>query len=211
MNDEESRFALAGQHPIRRSFVLLLLFCSASLQAAPPRALPPGQLPNDGRLGPLKDLNGYFPFAPSPTPEQWQERADDLRTALRVALGLWPMPTKTPIELTSTWYFYHDTILLARLAQAIQRDEDGRALNDLAEQIKQAFNEKFLRNGRYATVRNGMLSGAYPSQTSQALPMYFNMEPEDQKESILERLKTAVIDQGDCHVDTGIVGTRYRR
>ncbi len=96
MNDVKTRSALPGRHPIRRWFALLLLFCSASLQAAPPRALPPGQSPNDRRLGPLKDLDGYFPFAPSSTPEQWQERANDLRTALRVALGLWPMPTKTP-------------------------------------------------------------------------------------------------------------------
>ena len=32
--------------------------------AESPRVLPAGQLPQDKRLGPLKDLDGYFPFTP---------------------------------------------------------------------------------------------------------------------------------------------------
>ncbi len=73
-----------------------LLILSTGAKADVPRALPAGQLPHDSRLEPLQDLDGYFPFQPSPTAEAWQERAVSLRTAMRVALGLWPMPTKTP-------------------------------------------------------------------------------------------------------------------
>ncbi len=64
----------------------------------PMRALPPGQLPNDQRLKPLKDLDGYFPFTPSATREEWQTRAQELRRELAVAVGLWPMPEKTPLN-----------------------------------------------------------------------------------------------------------------
>lgn len=60
------------------------------------RVLPEGKLPNDKRLEPLKNLNGYFPFKPCNTPAEWQARAERLRRQLLVALGLWPMPTKTP-------------------------------------------------------------------------------------------------------------------
>ncbi|MBI3839762.1 MAG: acetylxylan esterase [Planctomycetia bacterium] len=67
-----------------------------AVRAAVPRALPEGQLPNDKRLGPLKDLNGYFPFTPSATKEEWAKRAEQVRRRILVANGLWPMPEKTP-------------------------------------------------------------------------------------------------------------------
>jgi hypothetical protein len=83
-----------------RLFVLLGLISftvtSPALSAAPPRALSEGQLPGDWRLQPLKDLNGYFPFQPPKSREEWDQRSADVRRQLLVALGLWPMPTKTP-------------------------------------------------------------------------------------------------------------------
>jgi dienelactone hydrolase len=60
------------------------------------RVLPAGKMPNDKRLEPLKNLNGYFPFKPCSTPAQWEARAERLRRQLLVALGLWPMPSTTP-------------------------------------------------------------------------------------------------------------------
>ncbi|RYD69062.1 MAG: acetylxylan esterase, partial [Verrucomicrobiaceae bacterium] len=62
------------------------------------RILPAGELPQDVRLQPLKDLDGYFPFVPATSPEAWKERADYVRTQLRVALGLIPEPTHTPLN-----------------------------------------------------------------------------------------------------------------
>ena len=79
-------------------FSLLLCVASAACAADLPRVLPPGQLPNDARLGPLKDLDGYFPFTPSPTPEAWEERAQLVRRQIQVSQGLWPAPTKTPLN-----------------------------------------------------------------------------------------------------------------
>ena len=58
--------------------------------------LPAGTLPHDKRLGPLKTLDGYFPFTPCDKPAVWAVRAERLRRQLLVANGLWPMPTKTP-------------------------------------------------------------------------------------------------------------------
>lgn len=59
------------------------------------RVLPAGTLPRDSRLGPLKDLNGYFPFTPSASRDAWEIRAARLRRQLLVATGLWPMPART--------------------------------------------------------------------------------------------------------------------
>ena len=66
--------------------------------AAAPRALPAGELPKDIRLQPPKDLNGYFPFTPPVAKEAWPARAEQVRRQMKVALGLWPMPAKTPLN-----------------------------------------------------------------------------------------------------------------
>lgn len=52
----------------------------------------------DVRLGDLKDLDGYFPFRPPATREAWEARAAAVRQQIQVALGLWPMPTRTPLN-----------------------------------------------------------------------------------------------------------------
>lgn len=84
-----------------RSLLLLLVavtWLAAPGFADPPRVLPAGKLPNDQRLEPLKTLDGYFPFAVPQTKEQWEARAAELRRQTRLALGLWPWPTRTPSE-----------------------------------------------------------------------------------------------------------------
>jgi len=95
---------IASRRGTRRLLLCALLLVLVGLnQAATPaiqplRALPPGELPKDRRLGPLKDLDGYFPFAPRRTPADWNARAAHVRLGLSVALGLWPMPEKTPLH-----------------------------------------------------------------------------------------------------------------
>ncbi|HKS37370.1 MAG TPA: acetylxylan esterase [Verrucomicrobiae bacterium] len=78
--------------------VAVLSFGGSDVKAAGPRALPEGQLPNDVRLKPPKDLDGYFPFTPAKSPEEWTRRAERVRRQILVSQGLWPMPTKTPLN-----------------------------------------------------------------------------------------------------------------
>jgi len=52
----------------------------------------------EARLGPLKDLNGYFPFPAPKSVQEWEPRRDFVRRQLLVSQGLWPMPTKTPLN-----------------------------------------------------------------------------------------------------------------
>jgi dienelactone hydrolase len=80
-------------------FAAAVLFASyAPAGAATPRALPAGTLPDDVRLQPPKDLNGYFPFTPPTSKAEWDRRAEYVRRQILVAEGLWPMPTKTPLN-----------------------------------------------------------------------------------------------------------------
>lgn len=55
-------------------------------------------VPADVRSGPLKDLNGYFPFDVPGSTEAWAKRSAVLRLQTQVALGLHPMPEKTPLK-----------------------------------------------------------------------------------------------------------------
>ena len=82
---------------------LLVVAASWSYAAAPQngeglRALPVGQVPADKRLQPPKDLDGYFPFTPPMSPEQWHQRREVLQRQILVSQGLWPMPAKTPLN-----------------------------------------------------------------------------------------------------------------
>src|SRR5437868_4798800 len=65
--------------------------------AAAPRVLPEGKQPNDARLAPPKDLNGYFPFTVPKSQEEWNSRAAKVRRQIAVAEGIWPLPDRTPL------------------------------------------------------------------------------------------------------------------
>ncbi|MSU49706.1 MAG: acetylxylan esterase [Opitutus sp.] len=66
--------------------------------AVGPRVLAPGTLPDDVRLQAPKDLNGYFPFTPPRNKTEWDGRAAYVRRQILVSQGLWPMPTKQPLN-----------------------------------------------------------------------------------------------------------------
>jgi dienelactone hydrolase len=80
------------------SAALVLAGLAAQLRAEAPRALPPGEWPRDRRYEPLKDLDGYFPFHPPATREAWERRAEWVRRRILVSQGLWPLPTRTPLN-----------------------------------------------------------------------------------------------------------------
>lgn len=140
-------------------------------------------------------------------------------------------------ELVSTFYFYHDTLTLAKIAKVLDKKEDQEYFSDLANKIKEAFNRKFLREKFYSCLPAGfdkesiektlenypeelkeilkqhytvMLSlGMFTSQTINTLPLYLNMVPQEKKEEVLRTLIHDIMVLHDFHLDTGIVGTRY--
>ncbi len=54
--------------------------------------------PPDSRLGALRNLDGYFPFKKVGSAEEWEKRKEDLVMRVRVATGLWPMPSKADLN-----------------------------------------------------------------------------------------------------------------
>jgi len=82
-----------------------LTIASTSIMGTPrrvmadaPRVLPAASLPADARLGVLKELDHYFPWKPSANVSEWRQRAEYVRRQLMVACGLWPMPTRHPLN-----------------------------------------------------------------------------------------------------------------
>lgn len=78
-----------------------LLVSGLALQAYAviPAVLSDGEVLKDARLEPLKGTySGYFPFEVPPTQAEWAQRSERVRTRLRVALGLWPLPQRTPLN-----------------------------------------------------------------------------------------------------------------
>jgi alpha-L-rhamnosidase len=118
------------------------------------------------------------------------------------------MPKKTPVELTSTWYYYHDVFQMAKIADVLGEDKDRIRYSESAGKIKDAFNKYFLNGAQYATTRMSPIDkGA--GQTSQTLPLYLDMVPEEQRAKGFDLLLATVEKTFDMHLDTGIIGTRY--
>jgi len=114
---------------------------------------------------------------------------------------------RTPLDLVSTWHYYHDTLLFSKIAKILGGDYDYNKYSEKAEEIKDAFNREFLKR-TYKYIKVSFTDGAI-SQTSNVLPLYLNMVPEEKEKSILNYLIEAISGHYDYHVDTGIVGTRY--
>lgn len=114
---------------------------------------------------------------------------------------------KTPIELTSSWYYFHDTLYLSKIAKVLGNDLDYEYYELKLKEIKEAFNQKFLKTV-YDVIKLSPADNTI-SQTSNVLPLYLKIVPEKKYSRILKSLITTIKEDYDYHFDTGIVGTRY--
>jgi alpha-L-rhamnosidase len=117
-------------------------------------------------------------------------------------------PKKASLALTSTWFYAHDTIALGRMARALGRGEEARRWEARAAEIAKAFNARFLKDGQYEVPRSGPVD-LLPGQTANALPLWLGIVPGSERKRVFAALVKAVVDDQDCHLDTGILGTRF--
>jgi alpha-L-rhamnosidase len=115
-------------------------------------------------------------------------------------LGDWiPVKSKSPVELTSTAYYYTDAKILADAAELFGYHEDVKKYRALAEKIKKAFNDKYLN---YET-------GIYGSglQTELSVPLFWGLVPEDIRQKVADNLAKRVEADGN-QLDVGLLGTK---
>ena len=84
----------------------------------------------------------------------------------------------------------------------------SRSAHEQAAAIADAFNARFLRDGQYEVPRSGPVD-LLPGQTANALPLWLGIVPAAARKRVFAALTKAVVDDQDCHLDTGILGTRF--
>jgi alpha-L-rhamnosidase len=109
-------------------------------------------------------------------------------------------PTKgasVPKELFATAFFAHSTDLVARMADVLRRPEEAKQYRNLFEQIKTAFNRRFVRP-------DGRLEG--DTQGGYALALNFDLLPTEVRHSAAQHLVDGIHRYAD-HLSTGIQTT----
>ncbi len=91
--------------------------------------------------------------------------------------------------------------MLSRLARILGKEEEADEYDQLAENIRKAYVEKFLAPGT-GVVASGI-------QSVQAFALFLNMLPAEERPAALAHLARDIIDKHNGHLTTGIFGTRY--
>ncbi len=114
--------------------------------------------------------------------------------------GDWVAIEKTPGKYISTCFYYSDVQLLSKIAEILGRAEDARSYSQLAVQIKEALNRKYLdpETGYYA---NG-------SQTANAFALFLGLVPQERHGQVVRNLVENIVYVHDTHLSTGIMGTK---
>jgi hypothetical protein len=105
----------------------------------------------------------------------------------------------TPKDVIATAYFAYSTRLVSKIAAVLGKDDDAGKYEDLFEQIKDAFNKAYVSD-------DGRIKGE--TQTCYLLGLYFDLLPEDKRESATQHLIEAIRNK-DWHLSTGFVGLSY--
>lgn len=106
----------------------------------------------------------------------------------------------TPIGLVASAHYYLGATQLAKAAEMVGNSYDKAYYTTLAEQIKEAFNAKYLNP---ATKQYGT-----GSQCSNALPLFLEMVPAADRQAVLDNLVADIRAHG-TRLTTGDVGNRY--
>jgi len=126
---------------------------------------------------------------------------------VKFGLGDWCPPyerdpdhPKCPTVVTDTAYYYTNALLLSKMARLTGRSDDEQKYARLAEDIKQAFRDRFVDSS------TGVVEGN--CQTSMACALYQGLTSDDDRELVFERLVEQV-ELRERHIDCGILGAKY--
>lgn len=115
-------------------------------------------------------------------------------------LGDWvPVKSKTPVEFTSSVYYFVDASIVSKTAKLLGKTADAEYYASLSQKIKHAINQKYLDREK----------GIYGSgvQTELSVPLQWGIVPDDMKTKVAASLAQRV--QADNnHIDVGLLGTK---
>lgn len=123
------------------------------------------------------------------------------------SLGEWEAPVlerNGPVNpLTNTYYWYLDSLTIARIAGVVGEEEDRAEYLELAATIKQAFNEKFF------DPETNLYGIDMPYQSYLLFVLSGDMVPEGHRPAVLENLIEDIMVTREGHLGTGILGTKH--
>jgi alpha-L-rhamnosidase len=120
---------------------------------------------------------------------------------VRWGLGDWvPVRAITPPELITTAYFYHDAVIMSKIAGVLDNSIDANRYASLAANIKSAFEKEFVDKPNHI-VGNG-------TQTALSCPLFFNMLDADLAYEVLNNL-VENIENNDLNLDFGVLGSKF--
>ncbi len=107
--------------------------------------------------------------------------------------------SETPPSLVWTGYYYRDASIVSQIAEILGKPDDVEHYSKLAEEIKDAFNEKWLdkNTNHYAT----------GSQTANLFPLVLDIVPKENKDGVLKNIIEDIMEKRDGHLHTGNTGT----
>jgi alpha-L-rhamnosidase len=115
-------------------------------------------------------------------------------------LGDWvPVKSKSPVEFTSTAYYYTDVVILSKAAKLAGKQDDHKKYQALADKIKAVFNAKYFNKetGIYGT---GL-------QTELSVALQWGLVPDAFKSKVAANLARRV-ERDNYHLDVGLLGTK---
>lgn len=101
----------------------------------------------------------------------------------------------------TTAHYFHCATMVSQMAEILGNTRDAQKYSDLANKIREAFLENFLKPGT-GQFANG-------TQTSQAFALNMGLVPENEYRNASERLVQQILDEHDGHLSTGTVGTKH--
>lgn len=115
-------------------------------------------------------------------------------------LGDWvPVQAETPVEVTSTGYYYLDVQILARVAEVLGEKEDAGKYEALGRKIREAFHAKLYKG-------DGIYS--IGSQTAQSCALHQGLVPASERERVEAKL-IEIVEKNNAYPDFGILGSKY--
>jgi alpha-L-rhamnosidase len=115
-------------------------------------------------------------------------------------LGDWiPVKSKTPVEVTSTGYYFLDAQIVARTAELLGKADDAKKYAALAAGIREAFNRRLYQGGGVYSIG---------SQTAQSCALHQGLVPAAERAEVEARL-VAAVERTQGFPDFGILGSKY--
>lgn len=114
--------------------------------------------------------------------------------------GDWvPVKSESPLEYTSSVYYYVDAVILRKAAELFGKTEDQQYYAALAEKIKSAINKKYF-NAQTGIYGSGL-------QTELSVALQWGIVPEGMEAKVAENLAKRVKADGG-HLDVGVLGAK---